>query len=109
MSEKINQELRQSHRKLTLEDGTIVSMTGRENGDYSTTEETVSAICSEILGLDTIDVSENLIAIGADSLSLLEIVQEISDKYHIDIETDEISSKISVIKIAELINIKLDK
>lgn len=99
----MNKSIEQSIKKLTLENGTTIGITGRENGNYSSIEETVSIICSEILGLDVVDISQNLIVLGADSLSLLEIVQEISDKFHIEIETDEISSNVTIIKIAELI------
>lgn len=89
-----------------LDNGTIVGLSGRSDDNYSPTEEKVGAICSEILGLEVIDVSQNLIALGADSLSLLEIVQEISDQFHTEVETGEISSNVTIMKIAELIEEK---
>lgn len=99
----MEENVKQGVKKLVLENGMNVYISGRENGLYSTTEETVSAICSEILGLDVVDVSQSLIVLGADSLSLLEIVQEISDNFHIEIDTSVVSSRVTIIDIAELI------
>lgn len=106
MSKTIKTEVEECAKTVTLNDGTIVGLTGRSDEDYTSMEEKVVMICSEILGLDVIDVSQNLIVLGADSLSILEIVQEISDQFHIEIEPDELSSEATIIKIAELIEKK---
>lgn len=106
MNKTIKTEVEECIKKVTLNDGTIVGLTGRSHEDYTAMEEKVVIICSEILGLDVIDVSQNLIVLGADSLSILEIVQGISDQFHIEIEPDELSSNVTIMKIAELIEKK---
>ncbi|WP_075603197.1 acyl carrier protein [Saccharicrinis aurantiacus] len=93
--------------KLDLLDGTILNVRGRANDHYSDLELKFSEICCTILGEDTIDITTDLMELGADSLSIMEICQEIEELYSIEIPLEDVTAANTVELLAALIKNKL--
>ncbi len=54
-----------------------VKLTGRDSGDYTGTEKIIAKICRDTLGFDEIDIYDNFFELGADSILLMKIYNEV--------------------------------
>lgn len=80
-------------KKVKLENGSVLNLTGKNINEYTEVEITLSKIIAELLENDVLDVNESLIQQGTDSLGVLEIAQNIEDVYHIEITPEEMTKK----------------
>lgn len=71
----------------------------------------IKEILSKQLGKKTSDIGDDadLVALGADSLDMVEIVIELESHFNVIIEEDEAAQATTVDAIAKLINEKLAK
>ncbi|MGW1045385.1 amino acid adenylation domain-containing protein [Streptomyces sp. NPDC002547] len=58
---------------------------------------------AELLGTDEVDTQASLYDLGADSLTLLELVYEVKQRYGIELELSRLSHKVSVTEILGLL------
>ena len=68
------------------------------------TEVTLAGIWAEILGLDDIGRNQDLAALGADSLSVVEAVERLREEFHINVELARVASCSTIRDLAELID-----
>jgi len=93
-------------KKVKLENGSVLDLTGKNINEYTEVEITISKIIAELLENDVLDVNESLIQQGTDSLGVLEIAQNIEDVYHIEITPEEMTKNVNVVLIARLVEEK---
>jgi acyl carrier protein len=93
-------------KKVKLENGSVLNLTGKDINEYTEVEITISKIIAELLENDVLDVNESLIQQGTDSLGVLEIAQNIEDVYHIEITPEEMTKNVNVVLIAKLVEKK---
>ncbi len=93
-------------KKVKLENGSVLNLTGKNINEYTEVEITISKIIAELLENDVLDVNESLIQQGTDSLGVLEIAQNIEDVYHIEITPEEMTKNVNVVLIAKLVEEK---
>jgi NAD(P)-dependent dehydrogenase (short-subunit alcohol dehydrogenase family)/acyl carrier protein len=73
-----------------LKKGDNVLLGGRDNKEYSPTEQGVAALWGEVLGFKELDVYANFYELGGDSVLALQIVNGINKKYAIKLKLSDV-------------------
>ena len=74
---------------------------GRSNENYTETERSISAICREILGYQSINIYDNFFEMGADSLQIMNLHKQLDKKYPGRLQITDMFSYSNVSKLAE--------
>ena len=96
-------------RKKIAQDFSIEKELTEDDMMKTQTEETVSAIWSEILGLDSISRNSGFIEIGGDSLAATKFLTIIKNRMGVDISLQQMFENQTLYKIAELIEQKVEE
>ncbi len=68
------------------------------------TEETVVAICSEILGLERVGVHDNFFELGGHSLMAMQVVSRVREAFEVEVMLSELFENPTVAQLAEAID-----
>ena len=96
-------------RKKIAQDFSIEKELTEDDMMKTQTEETVSAIWSEVLGLDSISRNSGFIEIGGDSLAATKFLTIIKNRMGVDISLQQMFENQTLYKIAELIEQKVEE
>ena len=96
-------------RKKIAQDFSIEKELTEDDMMKTQTEETVSAIWSEILGLNSISRNSGFIEIGGDSLAATKFLTIIKNRMGVDISLQQMFENQTLYKIAELIEQKVEE
>ena len=81
-----------------------VQLTGRDDGAYSDTERIVAGVWADILGYEEINVFEDYFGLGGDSIDALEIGNEFSKRFGLNLSIDAIYKNATIVEYAAFIN-----
>ncbi|SHJ63210.1 Ketoacyl-synthetase C-terminal extension [Clostridium cavendishii DSM 21758] len=85
-----------------------VKIIGKDNGKYNKVERTLAEICSEQLGFSDINIYESFFELGADSIMIKKIHEEINNKFPNIVEVVDLFEYSSINKLAQFIMQKLE-
>lgn len=84
---------RGSHRSSSLQPSSArcqARLTGRPDGQYSVTEQSLASIWGEVLGFEEIDVTANFYDLGGDSILAMRSLNAIRDRFALEIKLTEL-------------------
>ncbi len=97
---KLSQQVQQPEKR------NIVLPKGRQNQKYTSMEKSIATVWGEVLGLDEIDIYENLYNLGGDSIIALRIANEINKKLNASIRISDLFEYLTVQRLAEFLEDK---
>ncbi|WP_238191453.1 SDR family NAD(P)-dependent oxidoreductase [Paenibacillus sp. L3-i20] len=85
-----------------------VKLIGSEFSDYRETEQEIAQVCREVLGFDEIDIHENFFEMGADSLIIKQIDQQLKKRHRWEVTVTDLFEYPTVYKLSRFIQQKRD-
>ncbi len=83
-----------------------VQMKGRKDGDFTATERLLATIWGEVLGLEEINIYDNLHELGGDSIQSMKIVNKLNRKMNIRVSVTEFINCPTIFEFAAYLDAK---
>ena len=80
-----------------------IILRGRADQKYSYTEKTLADIWNQLLGHTDINIHDNLLEAGGDSIVIVRLQAEIKERFNVEIPLTELLSNLTIANLAELI------
>lgn len=107
MSRELTGSIGNEHRSLQ-ETETLsiesVRLAGRENEEYSDVELTVAGIWKRVLGIEEIDIDDNFMEVGGDSIMLTKVLQLLNEAFGDCISISDLFAYPTIAEIAAYIH-----
>lgn len=103
---KCNKTKESTHTTKTIKTSKQVKVIGRNNGDYSETEKIISQICTDVLGFEEIDINDNFLELGADSILLKQMYVKIQSEFPCGLEITDLFEYSTVAKLSRYLKDK---
>jgi len=87
-------------------DAAVVELRGRSDNDYTETEKLIGQIWSEALGYTQIDINDNFIELGGDSIMAMNLVTQIAKATGVKLNISEVLSYMTIYELAKYMDEK---
>jgi len=81
-----------------------VSLKGKVQGDYSETEKKIAQVCREVFGFEEINIYDNFLEIGADSIALSRVHERLQEFFPDRLTISQMFVYPTISKLAQYLN-----